>query len=802
MTTTFTHRSKLPLVAFFALIIFPLLVPSFAGAQDPGNRGTAAAQPTAPKSSTQLVSIDFNNVDIGVFIKFISDLTNRNFIVDDKVRGKVTIISPGKITVAEAYKVFESVLEVYGFATVKAGEITKIVPSPDARTKDIKTRIEEESGLTGDAVITQLIPLRYADPDEIKTLFTPLISKNSMIQAYPPTNTLIVTDVSSNIRRLIRILKAIDITGVGQQIAIIPVENGSAAKMVSLLQTVFQSAAGSAKGRRRRTTSSNDITFVADERTNTIVVMASEGEVDNIRQLVKSLDIETPKGQGNINVYYLEHATAEDVAKVLMDIPQKGADGKTQEGKPQAPVVSNKVRIAADKATNSLIIMAETDEYLVLESIIKKIDIPRAMVYIEALIMEVNAQKNFQLGVEWQLGSTTSYDDKDMVYGGGFKSDSGLYSLGPTGGTTGGPLIPALNSGFSLGIFGEMLNISGVSFPSIAAVINAYKQDSDARILSTPQILTTDNQEAKIYVGKNIPFQTATSTSTSIAGDVYNSYEYRDVGKTLKITPQISKDRLVRLAISLEVTSIENQSDNRPTTLKRTIDTTTIVQDGNTVVLGGLIDDTQDSSTYKVPCLGDIPGVGLLFRNGGSSFDKANLYIFLTPRVIQNPDEATGVSAKKREEIESAAEKDIKLYHRKSEPPPLEDLQMPAPQPEAAPVPDTSKPNDGTVSPSPAAWNSATQNDSETGHLGSASESNGYVAGYTLQVASVKIADQANAMLADLNSKGFAAYVVRSEVDGATWFRVRIGYFADKGSADPVIDQLKADQYSPILIKL
>lgn len=811
MTTTFTHRSYLPLVAFFALTTFFLMVPSFASAQDPGDLKSAtptapAAPPAGAKNSTQLVSIDFNNVDIGVFIKFISDLTNRNFIVDDKVRGKVTIISPGKITVAEAYQVFESVLEVYGFATIKAGEITKIVPSPDARTKDIKTRIEEETGLSGDSVVTQLIPLRYADPEEIKSLFTPLISKNSMIQAYGPTNTLIVTDVSSNIRRLLKILKAIDITGVGQQIAIIPVENASSTKLVTLLQTVFQSAAK--MGGKGRSTATKDITFVADERTNTIVVMASEGEVDNIRQLVKSLDIETPKGQGNINVYYLEHATAEDVAQVLMDIPQKSADGKTQEGKPQAPVVSNKVRIAADKATNSLIIMAETDEYLVLESIIKKIDIPRAMVYIEALIMEVNVAKNFQLGVQWQLGSTTSYDGKEMVYGGGFSSDSSLYSYSTsTTSSSDTTLVPTFNSGFSLGIFGEALEISGISFPSIGAVINAYKSDSDVRILSTPQILTTDNQEAKIYVGKNIPFQTTTSTSSSIAGDVYNSYEYRDVGKTLKITPQISKDRLVRLVLSLEVTSIENQSENRPTTLKRTIDTTAIVKDGNTVVLGGLIDDTQDSTVYKVPCLGDIPGVGLLFRNSASTFDKSNLYVFLTPRVIQSPDEASNVSSKKREEIESATEKHIKLYERKTEPPPLEELRMPAPEPEAAPKPDASVPHSGAVSPA-ALRNTVDDSDAsalspdDQASVEGLSESSGEVAGYTLQVASVKIADKANALLADLTSKGFAAYVVRSEVDGITWYRVRIGYYADKGSATPVIDQLKADQYSPILIKL
>ncbi len=839
MITTSAHRSHLPLITLVFLIMISLIAPSLVGAQDPGKKETVPATnpPTAPapaapapaaaapppgKGSAQLVSIDFNNVDIGVFIKFISDLTNRNFIIDDKVRGKVTIISPGKITVDEAYKVFESVLEVYGFATVKSGEITKIVPAPDARTKNIKTRLEEESGVTGDVVVTQIIPLRYADPEEIKNLFTPLISKNSIIQAYDPTNTLIVTDVQSNIQRLIRILKTIDVTGVGQQIAIIPLENASASKLTTLLQVIFQGPKGGKVGRG----GGSNATFVADERTNIIVVMASEGDIDNIRQLVKSLDISTPKGQGNINVYYLEHATAEDVAKVLMDIPQKGADGKTQEGKPQAPVVSNKVRVAADKATNSLIITADTEEYLVLESIIKKLDIPRSMVYIEALIMEVNVAKNFQLGVQWQVGSQTSYDGKDMVYGGGFQPESSLYKTpaqqltsaitsSSTSSTSSGsiPNVPQLNSGFSMGIFGEMIKVGDLQFPTIAAVVNAYKKDTDVRILSTPQILTTDNQEAKIYVGKNVPFQTSVSASSTMVGNVYNSYEYKDVGKTLKITPQISKDRLVRLTISLEVTAIEGTQTAQPTTLKRTIDTTAIVQDGNTVVLGGLIGDQEDSSNYKVPCLGDIPGFGNLFRSTASSTDKSNLYIFLMPRVIQGPAEASNVSSKKRDEIESATEKNIKLYHRKNETPRVKDLQMPAPKPDASiPAGVTTGASISSAQSAPSAGASAEAQKSnaqeataalqEPGINEETSESSGAVQGYTVQVASVKLADKANEILAELTAKGFAAYLVRTDVNGTIWYRVRIGYFTDKGAADPVMDQLKAGQYSPMLIKL
>ena len=485
-------------------------------AQSDAARGTASALPAV--TGDQLVSIDFNNVDIVVFIKFISDLTKKNFVVDEKVRGKVTIISPGKITVSEAYQVFLSVLEVHDYTIVPAGEIIKIVPSPDARGKSIRTRLEEESIGPGDDVITQIVPLRYADPNEVKQLFTPLISRSSVILAYQPTNTLIITDVQSNIKRLLRILRAIDITGVGQQISIIPVEYADATKLVTLLGSVFT------KGPKGRGAAEKDITFVADERTNSIVLLATEGDTDSIRKLIRSLDRETPRSQGNIHVYYLEHANAEDLVTVLQDLPQKGA-ADTAQGKKSTPVVSDEVRISADKATNSLIIMADQEDYVVLEDIIKKVDIPRAMVYIEAVIMEVNVQKDFRLGTEWMGGGEAKYKEKNGIYGGGF-------SAGGFGGDTGtlGTVAAAggfpLPAGFSMGILGESITIgtgdATISFPTVSALVQAYKKDSDIQILSTPQILTTDNQEAKISVGSNVPFQT-TATATSSGNEVYNS---------------------------------------------------------------------------------------------------------------------------------------------------------------------------------------------------------------------------------------------------------------------------------------
>ena len=619
------------------------------------------------KTSGQFVSIDFNEVDINVFVKFISELTGTNFVIDQRVRGKVTIISPAKISVDEAYKVFESVLEVYGFTTVKAGDVTKIIPQPDARSKSIETLLKEEVGSPDDRIVTQLIPLKYADPSEIKKLFAPLISKNSIILDYAPTNTLIITDVHSNIQRLLNILKTIDVSGVGQEISIIPLEYADATKLVTLLQSVFKEAQRNQPGEV-----SNPVQFVSDDRTNIIVLLASEDDTIRIKKLIAMLDKEVPRGEEKIRVYYLENATAEELAKVLQTLATGSQSGQAQGGK-ETPIITGKVQITADKATNSLIIMADKDDYVVLEEIIKKLDVPRQMVYIEALIMEVNVDKDFILGAEWIAGGEMKNNNREGVYGGGFSGgnvgsgDSGYNVVSPSvsiGGAT-VTVPPPLPPGFSLGIFSEALTFGSddnkITFPNLGAVIKAYKKDKDVHILSTPQILTTDNEEAKIHVGKNVPFQTGTTISTT---STTSSIEYKDVGKTLKITPSISKDRLVRLKIALEVTDLESTTDFRPTTLKRTVDTTVIVKDGNTIVIGGLIDDSFSKIQYKVPCLGEIPGLGALFSSLTDTNTKTNLYVFLTPRVLGSPAEATTFYENKKEQIDKIKAGEIKVYEK------------------------------------------------------------------------------------------------------------------------------------------
>jgi general secretion pathway protein D len=654
------------LAAATLVLLWSLLGASLAAAQPAPS--PAAGKPPAE----QFVSIDFNNVDINLFIKFMSELTGTNFVVDQNVKGKVTIISPARISLDEAYRVFESVLEVNGFTTVKAGEIVKILPAPEARTRNIQTLLEQEKASPEDKVVTQLIPLKYADPEEVKRLFTPLVSKNSVILGYAPANTVIITDVQSNIQRLIKILKQIDKPGAGQQISVIPLQHADAAKLTTLLTNLFKTT--TPRPQQAGITEKQPV-IVADERTSTIVVLASEVDLLRIKQLIAMIDKETPRGKGKINVYYCEHANAEDLAKVLQEIPSQqagagaaagGAGGGAGTAASRGPtaVVMGKVQINADKATNSLIIMADKEDYDVVEAVIKKLDIPRSMVYIESLIMEVNATKSLELGVQWQLFDRTNVNNNNVVYGGGFSGTGALDAaknlLSPTG--------------LAVGVLTEPFTFGGITLSNISAIVNAVKTDDDFRILSTPQILTTDNEEARITVGENRPFQTR--ATTDISGGTYESFEYRDVGKILKITPHVSEGRNVRLKLSLEVTSLDRLATVqtgltavKPVTNKRTIDTTVLVQDNHTVVIGGLIDDNRTSNETKVPGLGDIPLLGWLFKTQSDANQRTNLYVFLTPRVVKNAEEADKLVSDKKKPTDSIPEKfkggEIKLYNDK-----------------------------------------------------------------------------------------------------------------------------------------
>ena len=543
--------------------------------------------------------------------------------------------------------------------------------------KSVETRTQKEGAESDDRLVTQIIALERANPDEVKRVLDPIVSKTSSVLSYVPAGILIITDYLSNVRRLQEIVKALDVEGAGEQITYLPLQNASSSEVVKSLTNVFQQ-------RRANTT---QIRLVADTRTNSVIILASVSDTENVRKLITMMDKIVPRGDSNIQVFRLQNAVAEDLAKVLNNIIKEtgAADTGTTTGKTTGAAAAAKaaptlvptavyknVQIVPDKSTNTLIIMAEREDYKVLEGIIKQLDVPRAMVYIEALIMEVNANKDFKLGVDWSAIKDTGHVSGSSGSGSAamVSSSTGnlLSSLVST--SSSGTSSLTLPSGFSMGIIGAGISIGGVLFPTIGAMVQAYKSDNEVSILSTPQVLTLDNEEAEINVGSNVPYLTKqeTTASTTESAVNYNSYEYKDVGVILSITPHINEENFIRLKISQQVTKVTSGADKAlPTTLKRTAKTTVVVKDKQTLVIGGLVGDSTDETTTKVPLLGDIPLLGWLFKTKSTAREKTNLFVFLTPHIVRTQQEAASLYQSKRESMGGIEEGIIKLNERKQE---------------------------------------------------------------------------------------------------------------------------------------
>ena len=627
----------------------------------------AATGQSQAKKSERFITIDFDNVEIHLFIKYISELTGTNFVVDKAVQGNVTIISPTKISEDEAYQLFESVLEVNGFTTVPAGAITKIMPASRALSQNISTLSHGGPSRPEDKIVTQIIPLRYTTPEEMKKVLAPLVSKTSVVIAHTQSGMLIVTETLSNIQKLLAIIESIDIPLEDEEIAVIPLNHASATVAATAINTIFQQAAVPNAGRPL-----SALKIVAYEPINSIIVVASPTDIARIKHLISVLDTEMKQNEGNIHVVYLQHATAKELSAVLTALPGQKSSDPTKKG--EAPIISKDVNIMADTETNSLIITASRSEFKELESVIKKLDIPRRMVYLEALIMEVAADSLFNVGVNWMAGDGVFADGTGMLRT-GFGGSANYSQSTAFPNTTikvpgidieGKPVtleetVPAIGPGFSLGVLQKGIKIGGVIFPNIHAVIKALKGDSTVNIIATPQILTLDNKKAEISVGENRPYLTRTQESTGTGAGAgtdtgstgYQNYEYKDIATKLTITPQINQADILRLEIATEVSKLKSDpTGDKPTTFKRTATTTVLVKDNDTIVIGGIIGQDDTAGESKVPLLGDIPVLGWLFKEKKTSRNKTNMFIFITPRIIKNPGDMTGITAIKTDVLE------------------------------------------------------------------------------------------------------------------------------------------------------
>ncbi|PIS38208.1 MAG: type II secretion system protein GspD [Nitrospirae bacterium CG_4_9_14_3_um_filter_53_35] len=647
----------------------------------PGSHPSPGAVPAVPPQGSspmprkdELITMNFEDADIRVLIKFISELVHKNFLIDEAVKGKVTVVSPEKITVDEAYRVFESILEIRGYTLVSADKVIKIVPSPEAKQRGIETVVGKAPSLSErtDEFVTRIARLEYVNADDLAALIRPLFSKDGYLVSYKPTNTLIMTDLNSNLYRILKIIGELDVKGYHAELYVIPIKYASVKTITEHLNDILgqgsAAASGSSPGVRMRGTPSaapttvsgvsSEIKIIADERTNSLIVLATKNDYESIVNLVRRLDVPSPEGKGRVNIYYLQNAVAEEAVTVLNEFVSgiKAGKGKDNKGTEKIPTQTD-IRIVADKATNALIINADPEDYEQIKSVIEKLDIPRSQVLIEALIMEVRGSDSYNLGVEWETfgGSIGADDSIDRL---GFGGSLPQGALLPTIGSLNEGTIPSSVTGFNLGVFGNFITFNGHQFPSISALITAVATRSDTNIIATPQILTMDNQEAEIQVGENRPFLTQARTGQQGVNDVFQTFEFKDVGVTLKVTPHISQNRFVRLELSQEVSNVDAAATagtgaTAPVTTKRSAKTTIVVKDSHTIVIGGLIQDDINDTHSKIPCLGDLPFLKYLFSSNQNKNNKTNLMIFLTPHIVTNPTEAARLSEKKQQDFES-----------------------------------------------------------------------------------------------------------------------------------------------------
>jgi general secretion pathway protein D len=622
-------------------------------------------------------SFDFPNADIQDIVKAISELTGKNFIIDQGVRGKITIIAPSKISVAEAYKAFLSALAINGYAVVPSGKFLKIRSARNAQRDSIETY----SGSyfpNSDQMITRIIHLKHISADLVNRDLRILTSKDGEMSIYAPTNSLIISDYGANIERVMKIINQLDIPGFEDQLEVIPVHYAKAKDIAELIDKIVNKGDKSNQGRTTggfsagvprfsRTTSQGSqgsayFMVIPDDRTNSLIVSGNKTGIERIRKLLKQLDFRIrPEDQGGVNVYYVKYGEAEKIAQTLQGIAKDAAPKTTSGGPGGAIAVSatqgvvqtqevfgGEVKITADKGTNSLVIVASKQDYEVVLNLLSKIDIPRDQVFVEAVIMEMKVTDNSDFNIGY-----FQYADK----GGGAKAGfNGLQSSGPN--SLQSILSPAGGAGAILGFAsgGEVdITPAGGGTPikvkSLLGFLTFLKKNAQANILSTPQILAMDNQEATIEVGDKVV--TGGTTTTTTTGSQTTPI-FEDATIKLKIKPFISPaSNTIRMELDQTVQQLSQANtpkgfqDTAQALAKRNIKTNIVVTNGDTAVLGGLMKEDEQEDITKVPLLGDIPIIGWLFKSRSVSKQKINMTIFLTPTILRNSADSQKLLGKK-----------------------------------------------------------------------------------------------------------------------------------------------------------
>lgn len=621
----------------------------------PRGAGTVAVVPRAGE-----VLLNFQAADLQAVVKAMSQMTGRNMLVDPRVRGQVTIVSARAMPVAAAYQVFLSALKAQGFTAVEGpGDSVRIVPVAEAKAA---APVNEQAGPPrgGEQVVTQVLIGQHVSVAQLQAVLRPLMSPTSQLSVYEPGNALIITDYADNVRRLMRIVERVDLP-TSTDVTVIPVQHASAvdlSEMVIRLSGTGITTPGGVPGAPPSQIAAGGDRFsvVADTRTNSILLRSDNpGRIEQLRTLIAKLDVPA-RAMGSTRVIYLRHAEAVKLVEVLRGMlaataaGAPGAPSSSLPGRPPgAPGAAQASLVQADEATNSIIINASDTVYNNLRTVIEQLDIRRAQVYVEALIAEMNADRTDELGIQW--AGVTGVGQSTV---GGFTN---FPAANPSlaGAIVGPAAAAAASSGLTVAVLGKTITLpNGTTVQSLGALARALTSNQLGNILSTPNLLTLDNYQAKIVVGQNVPFitgsfTTAATVATPAAGAVnpFQTIERKDVGLTLRIKPQISEGSTVRLEIYQEVSDVDTTTRTGASDLitnKRSIETKVVVDDGATIVLGGLIQNTLSETTQGVPFLSEIPILGALFRFRSEEKKRTNLMIFLRPVIIRAPEDAYRVT--------------------------------------------------------------------------------------------------------------------------------------------------------------
>jgi len=589
------------------------------------------------------IVLNFSDVDISTMVKFISDLTGKNFILDEKVKGKISVFSPAKISVDEAFNVFTSVLDLKGFSVVKVGKFYKILPSNAAKQSGMRILSGSERVPVNETYVAQVISLNRVPAKEAENFLKPVVSKDGYVASFGPSNSLLVVDAALNIQKVLDIVKAIDSDMNRDGAELVFLQHASADNIASIVQEwLFGRDRSTRSGQQQSQGGSVGGLLVPDARLNAVIIFGNDKDKEDIKKLIAMVDVVPPTSSSKINVYYLENADATEVSKVLEGMFKTTSTATSPTAKTgsaqQSAFEGTTISITPDKATNSLVIMASPTDYQNLVQVVQKLDRRRRQVFVKALIAEVSLDKLREIGT--QLGVGGGGSDGTIAAAGVFDP---FNFLGATNAQQ--KAVVTILQGLA-----NNVNFSGA--------LKLLDQNGAVNVLSTPNILTSDNKEAEIFVGENVPF--LSSTNLSSTGLSQQSIERKDTGITLRITPQITEGEYIKLDIYQEISAVKSNKGDATdlVTTKRSAKTSVVVKDSDSVVIGGLIQSRDEDTVNKIPLLGDIPLLGYLFKTKSTSRTKTNLIILLSPRIVRDAADMAAVSEQQKKRFEETASED------------------------------------------------------------------------------------------------------------------------------------------------